>query len=212
MDEQKTDIAEEFYFNPEPELINGEVIPPITESHNFDYDAYPSVVERYYNKHYYLPNGDINKAHTVLNHSNGICMIGLANTHEAIKKGIKSITYDVGNFDRSKNKVAGKGKRGAMNLQPTTALAEVTCEDGSTYRISSAMQSKLVEVNELLFENPKLIGTDGYGYVAVVLPKLDKCKEQVEKMVTEEEYQIKLKENTNEIKTDEIKPDTNQMS
>lgn len=207
----ETDLSE-FYFNPEIEIIAGKVVPPITESHNFDYDAYPSVVERYYTKHYYFPNDNIDNAHTVLNHSNGICLIGLADTHEAVKKGIKSLTYDVGNFDRSKNQVVGKAKRGALNLQNTTTLAEITCEDGSTYRIYSALQGKLVEVNERIVENPKLIGTDGDGYVAVVLPKLDKCKDQVEKLANEEEYQARLKEKSNEIENEatiEINAETN---
>lgn len=185
---------EEYYFNPEPEIIAGELVPPITESHNFDYDTYPSVVERYFTKYYYFRNDNIDEAHTLLHHSNGICLVGLADTHVAIKKGIKSITYDIGNFDRSKNQVVGKGKRGAMNLQTTSVVAMITCEDDSTYRINSVMQGKLVEVNDRLPQNPKLIGTDGDGYVAVVLPKLGKCKELLAELVTEEEYQTKLKE------------------
>lgn len=188
---------EQYYFNPESEVICGEVVPSIDKSHSFDYDNYPSVVERYYTKYYYFRNDDINEAHTLINHSNGICLIGLADTHIAVKKGIKSITFDVGNFDRSKNKVSGKGKKGAMMLQATSILAIVTCEDDSTYRISSTIQGKLVEVNEHLLTNAKLIGQDGHGYVAVVLPKLEKCKEQLEKLITEEEYQAQLKQQTN---------------
>lgn len=189
---------EQYYFNPESEVICGEVVPSIDNSHKFDYDNYPSVVERYYTKYYYFRNDDINEAHTLLNHSNGICLIGLADTHIAVKKGIKSITFDVGNFDRSKNKVSGKGKKGAMMLQATSCLAIVTCEDDSTYRISSTTQAKLVEVNERLLTNPKLIGQDGHGYVAVVLPKIEKCKEQLEKLITESEYQAQWKQQTKE--------------
>lgn len=202
---------EKYYFKPEPEIIAGKMVPPITESHDFDYDAYPSVVERYYGKHYYFRNGKIDEAHTVLNHSNGICLIGLADTHAAVKKGIKSITFDIGNFDRSKNHARGKNKRGAMVLQATSVLAIVTCEDDSTYRISSCVQGKLVEVNEDLLVNPKFIGADGHGYIAVVLPKLEKAKDQVEQLVTEEEYQAKLNDRTaNEnIKETEIETETN---
>ncbi|XP_055323396.1 protein Abitram [Sitodiplosis mosellana] len=189
---------EQYYFNPDSEVICGDMVPPINDSHNFDYDNYPSVVERYYTKYYYFRNGDINEAHTLLNHSNSICLVGLADTHIAVKKGIKSMTFDVGNFDRSKNQVTGKGKKGAMNLQVTSCLAIVTCDDDSTYRISSTIQGKLIEVNERLLSNPKLIGQDGHGYIAIVLPKLDKCKEQLEKLVTEEEYQAQLKQQIDE--------------
>ncbi|XP_031633292.1 protein Abitram [Contarinia nasturtii] len=187
---------DQYYFKPEEEVICGELVPPITESHDFDYDNYPSVVERYYKKYYYFRNNDIAEAHTLLNHSNGICLVGLADTHIAVKKGIKSITFDVGGVDRSKNQVSGKGKRGAMQLQATTCLAIVTCEDDTTYRVASTTQGKLVEVNEDLLSNPKLIGQDGDGYIAVVLPKLEKCQQQLELLSNEEEYQAKLKEHT----------------
>lgn len=189
---------EKHYFKPEIEIICGEVVPPITESHNFDTNNYPSVVERYYTKYYYFRNDDINETHTVLRHSNGVCLIGLADTHIAVKKGIKSITFDIGGFDRSKNKVSGKGKRGAMVLQATTALAIITCVDESTYRIVSCIQGKLIEVNERLKTQLDAIGTDGNGYVAVVLPKLEKTKQQVELLANEEEYQAKLKQQSNE--------------
>lgn len=188
----------EFYFQPEPEIIAGKIVPPITESHDFDYDSYPSVVDRYFGKHYYFRNDSIDEAHIVLNHSNGICLVGLTDTHVAVKKGIKSISYDVGNFDRSKNQVVGKAKRGAMNLQPQSCLAIITCQDGTTYRVVSVIQGKLVEINERLLTNPELIGIDGDGYIAVVLPKLNLCKSQLEKLATEEEYQAKLKENESE--------------
>lgn len=188
---------EPYFFNPEPEIICGELIPSISESHNFDYDNYPSVVERYYTKYYYFRNDDINEAHTLLHHSNGISLVGLADTHIAVKKGIKSLSFDIGNFDRSKNQVSGKGKRGAMHLQATSCLAIITCEDDSTYRVSSTIQGKLIEVNERLLSNPKLIGQDGHGYIGIVLPKLEKCKEQLEKLATEEEYQAKIKQQSN---------------
>lgn len=190
------------YFNDEPTMMRNIVVPAITDAHDIDYDNFPSVVERYYTKHYYFRNDDIDEAHLLLKHSNGICLVGLADTHIAVKKGVKSINYDVGNFDRSKNKVSGKGKKGAMNLQPTSCLAIVTCQDGSEYRVNSVIQGKLVEVNELLPEKPELIGKDGAGFVAIVLPKLDKCKEQVALLANEEEYQAKLQQKNNEQVTD----------
>lgn len=197
------EIDEKYYFNPEPEIIEGEVVPPITESHDYDYDNFPSVVDRNYSKHYYFRDDNIDEAHIVLKHSNGIYLIGLADTHVAVRKGIKSVNFDIGNFDRSKNKVSGKNKKGAMNLMPNSCLAIVTCEDDSTYRVSSAVQGKLVEINELLLKNPKLIGKDGDGHIGVVLPKLEKRNTQTASLVTEEEYRTKLQQKENEPKADE---------
>lgn len=192
------DELEGYYYDSEEEIIGGEKIPRITESHDFDYDNYPSVVERYFTKRYFFRNDKSEEPHTVLSHSNNICMIGLADTHVAVQKGIKSISFDVGNTDRSKNKVSGKGKRGAMNLQTNSCLAIVTCDDDSTYRIGSGVQGKLVEVNERLLQNPKLIGTDGHGYIAVILPKLEKAKDQLAQLATEEEYQAKIQQKPDE--------------
>lgn len=82
------DGLEPYYFNPEPQIICGELVPPITESHDFDVDNYPKFVDRYFTKRYYFRNDNADEAHIVLSHSNGICLIGLAETHIAVKKGM----------------------------------------------------------------------------------------------------------------------------
>lgn len=184
---------QDFYFQPNTEIICGKEVPPITESHQFA-DDYPTVVERFFSKHYYCRDNAVDEVHTILHHSNRICLIGLDISHVAVKKGIKSINFDVGNCDRSKNQVSGKGKRGAMNLQPSSMLAIVTCNDDSEYKVVSCITGKLVEINERLGNNPELIGKDGYGYVAIVLPKMDKCADIISGLLTESDYQQKLNE------------------
>lgn len=185
-----TDLSE-FYFKPKPEIIAGDIVPSI-----IDYlttDDHPSVVERFFTKYYYCRDDDaVNEMHTVLFHSNRICLIGLDKQHVAVGKGITSINFDIGNCDRSKNQVSGKGKRGAMNLQPLSTLAIVTCADGSEYKVISTIFGKLVEVNERLHENLKLIGVDGDGYIAVILPKIDKCADIKSQLLSEEDYLAKL--------------------
>lgn len=179
----------DFYFEPSKEVIAGRDISCI--STKFDAN-HPSVVSRFFTKYYRLRNDNIDEVHSVLFHSNRICMVGLDSSHVAIKKNIKEINFDIGNCDRSKNKVSGKGKKGAMNLQPTSTLAIVTCEDGSQHKIISCVTGKLIEVNERLLKNPSLIGEDGVGYVAVILPKIDKCNDIKQQLMTEEQYNLKL--------------------
>lgn len=179
----------DFYFVPEKEVIAGREVPSILDK--FD-PNYPSVLQRFFTKYYYLRENNMDELHTVLFHSNRICLIGLDASHVAIKKGIKSINYDIGNCDRSKNQVSGKGKKGAMNLQPSSTLAIITCEDDTEYKVVSCITGKLIEVNERIVKNPKSIGTDGLGYVAVVLPKIDKCDEIKSELLTEEQYNLKL--------------------
>lgn len=178
-----------FYFQPQLEIIGGQEIPSIIES--FTGDKHPSVVERFFTKYYYCRDDDVSEMHTILFHSNRICLIGLDQKHCAVQKGIQSINFDIGNCDRSKNQMSGKGKRGAMNLQPLSTLAIVTCNDGSTYKIISTITGKLIEVNERLISNPQLLGRDGVGYVAVVLPKIDKCAEILSQLLVENDYLTK---------------------
>lgn len=180
---------ERFHFNSENEIICDQVVPSIVESHEFDSEKYPSVVERFYQKHYYCRNGSIDETHIVLHHSNRICLIGLADTHAAVRKGIQSITFDVGNFDRSKNHVKGKNKKGAMNMTATSCVAIVKCMDGSEYKIVSVVQGKLIEVNERLLSQPNSIGTDGIGYIAIILPKAEKFDGIIDELLTDKQYQ-----------------------
>lgn len=178
-----------YYYKTNPEIICGQEVSSIIESFNADH---PSVVERFFSKHYYCRDDIVTEMHTILHHSNRICLIGFDKSHVAVQKGIQSINFDIGNCDRSKNQVSGKGKHGAMNLQPLSTLAIVTCVDGTEYKVLSTITGKLIEVNERLLTKPDLIGVDGYGYVAVVLPKIEKCNEIISHLLTEEQYRAKI--------------------
>lgn len=184
---------EQYYFSTETEIIGGEIVPSITESPQCDVDNFPSVVQRFFKKHYFSRNDSVDEMHTVLHHSNRICLIGLADNHIAVRKGIQSINFDIGNCDRSKFHVKGKNKKGAMNMTSDSGLAVVTCVDGSEYKIVSAIQGKLIEVNDRLLLNPKHIGKDGIGYIAIILPKIDKYTDIVAGLLTEDEYQERTK-------------------
>lgn len=179
----------EYYFTPRKEVIAGNDIPSIHTK--FD-SNYPSVIARFFNKYYYHRDNNADEIHTVLFHSNRICLIGLDKSHVAIKKGIKTINYDIGNCDRSKNHVSGKGKKGGMILQPLSSLAIITCNDGTTYKVLSCITGKLIEINERLLKNPELIGQDGVGYIAVVLPKMEKCNDIKSELMTQDELNLKL--------------------
>lgn len=178
-----------YYFQSDEELIADQPIPPITES--FDPD-HPSVVDRFFNKMYFCRDDVNDEMHTILFHSNRICLIGLDKMHAAVGKGIESINFDIGNCDRSKNQVSGKGKKGGMNLQPLSTLAIIRCVDGSEYKVVSTITGKLIEVNDRLLTNPKLIGVDGRGYIAVILPKIEKCNDIKSVLLPVEEYNERI--------------------
>ncbi|XP_055697385.1 protein Abitram [Phlebotomus papatasi] len=187
----KTESSEElsqFYYTPDLRSFVGDVrIPDITE----EYDptkSYPSVVDKFYTRYYFVRPEKKDEDHMVLVHSNRICLIGLSPKHVALQKGIASVTYDIGNYDRSKNQVSGKAKKGGMQLQPGTALALVKCIDGSEYKVVSSITGRLIEVNSRIVENPKMMESEGEGYVAIVLPRLDKVETIKASLMTEEQY------------------------
>lgn len=179
----------EFYFEPVSEVICDVPVPPITA---FLVESHPSAVDRFFTRYYFCREDSADEWHNVLVHSNRICLIGLDASHPAVKKGVKSINFDIGNCDRSKNQVSGKSKRGGMNLQPTSTLAIVTCLDGIEYKVISTITGKLIEVNENLVGNPQLIGVEGNGYIAVVLPKIDKCSDNISSLLTEDQFKEKI--------------------
>jgi len=62
--------------------------------------------------------------------------------------------------------------------------------DSSKYTIHSCVKGKLVEINDALIENPKLLieKPDSEGYIAIVLPSISHSNQQREELLTLEEY------------------------
>lgn len=155
------------------------------------YDGeYPGIVDRYFTRFYHRKPSSTgeNEDHSILYHSNRLCLVGLAKSHVALTKGIASINYDIGSCDRSQNQVKGKRKKGGLNLQPETALAVVRCNDGSEYKIVSGINGKLLEVNDRLKDDLSKLAVEGVGYVAVVLLKPENCEKVKASLMTVEQY------------------------
>lgn len=178
------DILNEYYYNDNSYDIQ---VPSIVNDYT---NQHPVLVDRYYTKYYYSHPKDVGKDefHQVLFHSNRVCLVGLSPNHIAIKKGIAEITFDIGNLDRSTNQVTGKGKKGGMLLQPDSALAIITCTDNTKYKIFACIPGKLLEVNTRLIKNPDLIGTEGNGYIGIMLPKPEQCDKIKTSLITQETY------------------------
>ncbi|KAJ6637515.1 Protein Abitram [Pseudolycoriella hygida] len=177
----------DFYFEEEKELVDGLKCPSIL----CDFDANcPSVVDRYYTRYYYRKSDSTqeNEDHLILIHSNRVCLVGLAPSHIAFAKGIQSVDFNIGNIDRRQNHCSGKSKKGAMNLQPSSAVAIVTCTDGTQYKIVACVTGKLIEVNERLMKNPGLLAKEGDGYVAICLPKIENADVIKQSLISEELY------------------------
>lgn len=104
----------DYHFIEEPMVICNLPVPSICN----DFDANcPSVVDRFFTRFYYRRPKTVEEDHIILFHSNRICLIGLAASHVALRKGVRTVNFNIGNMDRSQNHCSGKGKKGAMNLQ-----------------------------------------------------------------------------------------------
>lgn len=175
------------YFNEPNQILCGVTVPHIFEEHAEL--QHKSIVDRYYTRFYFVREDAPEEDHLVLIHSNRICLVGLAPKHVAMQKGVSRVDFNIGNCDRSDNKVKGKSKKGAMALQPTSALAMVHCTDGSQYKVFSCLTGKLVEVNERLAENVEISSRgEGDSYIAIVLPKIDMMEAIRASLLSEEQY------------------------
>jgi len=175
---------EEEYFEPKPISLGDSV--------------HPSVIERYYDQKYKV---DIKKQpafdQCVLAHSNKICIITLAKSHKLITEGKvpTEVTFKVdAKTDRAKNKVSGKGKKGAQWLTENSPLCHVTCEDGSQYTLYSCIRGHLFEVNMNLVSEPRLLidKPTTNGYLAIIMPKAFEFNNQMERLLTKEQYQLAM--------------------
>jgi len=164
---------------------------PIHESIDLS-EIYPSVVDRYFTRQYFTNNQDDNDM-CLLFHSNKICVVTLAPTHNILKRklAVKNVNFKIGEeLDRSENIVKGKGKKGAQNVNANSVLCIVKCEDGTEYRIKACVRGKLIEVNENLVTNPQLLvdKPETEGYIAVVLQRLGDKSNQELGYKTEKDY------------------------
>ncbi|XP_006635895.1 protein Abitram [Lepisosteus oculatus] len=167
-------------------------------------DGTPSVIDRYFTRWYKtdLKNKPC-EDHCILQHSNRICVVTLAESHPILQHGkkIKSINYQISaNCSRLQNKVSGKSKRGGQFLTELAPLCRITCTDGEEYTIFSCIRGRLLEVNEDILTNPNLLleKPSTEGYIAVVLPKFEESKIVTQGLLTPTEYEeiVSKRQNT----------------
>ncbi|XP_071382645.1 protein Abitram [Centroberyx affinis] len=155
----------------------------------------PSVIDRYYTRWYRADmKGKAGEDHCILQHSNRICVITLAETHPILQHGrtVKSINYQISNgCSRLNNKVSGKSKRGGQFLTDFAPLCRITCTDETEYTIYSCIRGRLLEVNEDILERPALLleKPSTEGYIAVILPKFEESKSITENLLSREEFE-----------------------
>lgn len=151
----------------------------------------PSAVEsnfvRYYATDFMKPGHD----QYIYRHANGLCVIGLAQTHVAFKDGgITAVDFNVGKTDRSEIKVTGKRKRNAQHLESNSALCKV-CTNDAFYVVRCCVKGSLLEVNDRLTKQPDLINSSAAreGYIAIIMPRPTDWLRIKDSLLVHEDYQ-----------------------
>ncbi|XP_065313620.1 protein Abitram-like isoform X1 [Gordionus sp. m RMFG-2023] len=141
----------------------------------YEEDNLSKLNEKYYTK--IIDKDFIGNDICLLKFSNKIIVITLAPSHPLIisDSKIKNIDFQISKkVNRLKNKVSGKGKKGAQVIKLNSLLCTIETEE-NIYKIYPACEGKLIEINENLITNPDLLlqKPDKEGYIAIILPKLE---------------------------------------
>eukprot|EP00929_Paragymnodinium_shiwhaense_P104604 TRINITY_DN69182_c0_g1_i1.p2 TRINITY_DN69182_c0_g1~~TRINITY_DN69182_c0_g1_i1.p2 ORF type:complete len:337 (-),score=104.00 TRINITY_DN69182_c0_g1_i1:26-1036(-) len=131
------------------------------------------VLDKGFSKWYFVAGEDASAAldQYVYVHGNGMMHIGLAPTHKLLG-GRTTATISKVAFSASAAgaEVHGKRNKGGLKVVPKTQLATVTLSDGEELRVLAAVEAQLVEVNDRLLEEPRLLQMDaeGVGHIATL--------------------------------------------
>ena len=112
----------------------------------------------------------------VLKHPNEMCLLTLAENHpiKIDNLMVKSIDFDKKLISEEGPK--GKKKKGAKILRPEKVIGRITTENGREFQISAGMKGKLIELNDLLDEQPDMLRrkSENQGYICVIMPEKKK--------------------------------------
>ncbi|XP_053977942.1 protein Abitram [Hylaeus volcanicus] len=164
------------------------------------YDGlFPTITDRYFTAYYKLNVQNTADDICILMHSNRICMLALAPSHVVLQSDtqIMKVDFKVSNkLDRVLNKVSGKSKHGAQPLQANSNICIITCSNGKTYTIKCCIIGKLIEANEALLQNPKLLLQPPHrgGYLAIVLPNIKHLDKMKASLLTQKQYDLEMLE------------------
>lgn len=134
----------------------------ILESVGLKSTFYNDQVQRYFSK-YYLNKGEPNEQYVFI-HSNGIIMCGIGSNNDILKKNISEVI-----ILKQPSKITGKNKHGAHQLSPNEYVIQIKT-DGNTINFCPKVKGKLLEVNQNISKNPKLLieSPEKNGFVCLI--------------------------------------------
>lgn len=141
---------------------------------------YNDFVERYFTK-YYIYKGTETEQYIFI-HSNGIIMCGIGMNHFVNKKNITSIV-DL----KQLGKITGRKKHGAHFLCEDEYVIQIFYDNSQKLSFSPKVKGKLIEVNDNIITNPKLLSDspEKYGFICLIqleLKAVELLREKLEQL------------------------------
>mmetsp|Transcript_5526 Transcript_5526/g.9865 ORF Transcript_5526/g.9865 Transcript_5526/m.9865 type:complete len:197 (-) Transcript_5526:21-611(-) len=136
--------------------------------------ALTGVLNKGFERFYCLDAGGTQRADIcVRRHPNGLLVLSLAPSHYLLAPGSAAVREVKYRSAMSENEAFGKRAKGGANVGPKTVLADVRLEDGSEKTILATLEARLVELNDLLPEDPSLLCQypDDSGFIAILQPR-----------------------------------------
>jgi hypothetical protein len=108
---------------------------------------------------------------------NGLSVVGVAPTHVLLQEGRKVVKVNLIVVQSSLQSNKQRKRKKNVNRTPFVSsqsyLAEITCNDNTTYFVYSCLSGHLLELNENLTDKPHLVSEkpESEGYIAILVPR-----------------------------------------
>ena len=134
----------------------------ILESVGMKSTFYNDQIQRYFSK-YYLNKGESNEQYIFI-HSNGIIMCGIGANNDILKQNINEVI-----ILKQLAKITGKNKHGAHPLSPNEYVIQIKT-DNNIINFCPKIKGKLIEINQNLVKNPKLLieSPEKNGFICLI--------------------------------------------
>lgn len=166
---------------------------------------YKSYIDRYFTKYYKMNMRYPGNDHLILMHSNKIAVCALAPSHPVLDTSRYKVTR-IEYLQTVNDEMSGKHKHNAKNVNVNQPICKIHAqvlndsadsEPEKSFVFYSCLNAKLIETNERLIEKPDLVQSKSTtdGFIAIMMPKLDNLKDQINEFITQEEYLKSLNQN-----------------
>ncbi|CAH0481356.1 unnamed protein product [Peronospora belbahrii] len=147
-----------------------------------------TMIERYYTEMFSCDTmGKVMEDQYVHMHSNRLCVVGVAESHPVMQEELVSVEFERNVLE---NRVTGKKKKGGCFMLPNMVICVLKCKSGREFKLYSCIRGSLIEINERLQKEPKLLKQkhQSDGYLVIIQPKKVEVAEIQESLLSKDEF------------------------